>query len=176
MRLGTRVSELTLFVFRIAFLVALWVFVFFVVYAVRSDLFGSRVRRLTSPARMTASPDASAFLTQAHAALPPPAGRVMATGSSLMLVITGGPKQGERIPLGPDGVTVGRSNDAGLVIRDDYTSTRHASIENRHGEWVLRDLDSTNGTFLDGKPVKSPTLIPLNTPISIGQTTFEIQA
>lgn len=168
-------SELTLFVFRIAFLVALWVFVFFVVYAVRSDLFGSRVRRLSSPARLAGSPQASAFLTQAHAAIPPLTERVIATGNSLVLVITGGPKVGERIPLGPENMTIGRSSDSGLVIRDDYTSTHHASIENRRGEWVLCDMDSTNGTFLDGKRVTSPTRVPLNTPISIGQTTFEIQ-
>lgn len=168
-------SELTLFVFRIAFLVALWVFVFFVVYAVRSDLFGSRVRRLPAPARsVAAAAEASAFLTQAHSSLP--AAPVIATGNDLTLVITSGPGQGERIPLGAEAMTIGRSSDSRLVIRDDYTSTRHASIENQRGEWVLRDLDSTNGTFLGGERIGAPTRVPLNTPISIGQTTFEIQA
>jgi hypothetical protein len=42
-------SELLLLVFRIAFLAALWVFVFFVVFAVRSDLFGQKVKRMAAP-------------------------------------------------------------------------------------------------------------------------------
>jgi pSer/pThr/pTyr-binding forkhead associated (FHA) protein len=43
------------------------------------------------------------------------------------------------------------------------------------GEWVIQDLDSTNGTFLDGKRVSLPTPIPLNTPVRIGTTSFELR-
>jgi pSer/pThr/pTyr-binding forkhead associated (FHA) protein len=39
----------------------------------------------------------------------------------------------------------------------------------------VQDLDSTNGTYLDGKRVTVPTPIPLNTPIKIGTTTFELR-
>ena len=50
-------SELTLLVLRVAFLALLWIFVFAVVYALRSDLFGGRVRRIEQqPAAPQPSP------------------------------------------------------------------------------------------------------------------------
>jgi len=165
------VSELTLFVFRIAFLVLMWVFVFFVVYAVRSDLFGQRAKRLTAVPRAT-SPEASAFLTQAHGVVSPHA----ATSSqSLALVITAGPKKGERIPLSTDAITIGRASDSTLVIRDDYTSTRHAVLELRRGTWQISDLGSTNGTLVNGERISAPAAVVSGVPITVGQTVFEIR-
>ena len=63
----------------------------------------------------------------------------------------------------------------GLVIRDDYTSTHHARLLLWNDEWMIQDLDSTNGTFLDGRRVTVPTQVPLDTPIKIGTTTFELR-
>jgi len=64
---------------------------------------------------------------------------------------------------------------SGLVIRDDYTSTHHARLLLWNDEWMIQDLDSTNGTFLDGRRVTVPTQVPLDTPIKIGTTTFELR-
>jgi pSer/pThr/pTyr-binding forkhead associated (FHA) protein len=72
-------------------------------------------------------------------------------------------------------LTIGRSTDSSVVIRDDYTSTHHARLMVWNEEWMLQDLDSTNGTFLDGKRVTSPVNVPLNTPIKIGATSFELR-
>jgi pSer/pThr/pTyr-binding forkhead associated (FHA) protein len=44
-----------------------------------------------------------------------------------------------------------------------------------NNEWMLQDLDSTNGTFLDGQRVTAPTQVPLDTPIKVGMTTFELR-
>jgi pSer/pThr/pTyr-binding forkhead associated (FHA) protein len=170
------VSELTLFVFRIAFLVLLWVFVFFVVYAVRSDLFGQRAKRLPAAPR-AAAPDASAFLTQAHGVITD--GVVVAPGAArqgLALVITAGPKKGERIPLVAESVTIGRASDSSLVIRDDYTSTRHAVFELRRGAWQITDLGSTNGTLVNGSRISSPVTVVPGTSITVGQTVFDVRA
>jgi hypothetical protein len=171
------VSELTLLILRIGFLIALWVFVFYVVYAVRSDLFGQRVRRLPAP-----SSAANAFLTAAVPRIPAAPTNVIAAlatptpgESPLRLVIVAGDKTGQELPLSGDTVTIGRSSDSSLVIKDDYTSTHHARLEIRGGTWVLRDLDSTNGTLLAGERVTSPTPVPLNTPITIGTTSFEVR-
>jgi hypothetical protein len=171
------VSELTLLILRIGFLIALWVFVFFVVYAVRSDLFGQRVRKM--PAATPASaPVANTFLTSAQPRLAP---AVVSTeiapadGTALKLVITSGALQGQELPLQGDVLTIGRSPDSSLVIQDDYTSNHHARLETRGGVWLLRDLDSTNGTTLAGARVTSPTPIPLETPIVVGSMTFEVR-
>jgi pSer/pThr/pTyr-binding forkhead associated (FHA) protein len=72
-------------------------------------------------------------------------------------------------------LTIGRSSESGLVIRDDYTSTHHARLLRWADSWVVQDLDSTNGTFLGGQRVSVPTPIPLNTPVKIGTTSFELR-
>lgn len=180
---GGRVSELTLLILRIGFLIALWVFVFFIVYAVRSDLFGQRVRRL--PAQNAGAPSsgssaANAFLTSATPRILAAATDVISAPATigatpLRLVITSGDKTGQELPLTGDTITIGRSADSSLVIKDDYTSTHHARLEARGGTWILRDLDSTNGTLLAGVRVTSPTPVPLNTTITIGATSFEVR-
>ena len=174
---GVLVSELTLLILRIGFLIALWVFVFFVVYAVRSDLFGQRVRKMPAAAKPAVAPDASAFLTSAQPRVSAPASTEIAPadGTPLKLVITSGALQGQELPLQGDVLTIGRSPDSSLVIQDDYTSTHHARLEVRGGSWLLRDLDSTNGTTLSGSRVTTPTPIPLNTPIGVGSMTFEVR-
>jgi hypothetical protein len=179
------VSELTLLILRIGFLIALWVFVFFIVYAVRSDLFGQRVRRIPAgqavgAAAPVVSNAASAFLTSAQPRLSAAETDIVSTlaptgGSPLRLVIISGDKTGQELPMTGDVITIGRSSDSSVVIKDDYTSTHHARLEVRGGTWILRDLDSTNGTMLNGVSVTTPTPVPLNTPITIGATSFEVR-
>jgi pSer/pThr/pTyr-binding forkhead associated (FHA) protein len=167
------VSELTLLVLRLAFLVVLWGFVFAIVYALRSDLFGQKVRRMPAPAASAPAPAAArpAPVASPAAARPEPAGSLGAR----RLVITSGAKEGLEIDLPDEQLTIGRSNESGLVIRDDYTSTHHARLLKWPDGWVIQDLDSTNGTFLDGVRVIVPTHVPLNTPVKIGTTSFELR-
>ena len=91
------------------------------------------------------------------------------------LVITGGAKSGLEMDLPAEAMTIGRSNESALVIRDDYTSTHHARLLLWADGWVIQDLDSTNGTFLNGTRVLVPTQVPLNTPVKIGTTSFELR-
>lgn len=195
-------SELTLLVLRFGFLLLLWLFVFGIVYALRTDLFGQRVRKLPdaqqaaspfvaapgSPASSSGAGAAAGAAAAGRPAMQPPPvsnlpsgantanGRPKATTQSAnRLVITSGPRQGTELELGRDPITIGRSSESGLVIRDDYTSTHHARLLLWNDEWMIQDLDSTNGTFLDGRRVTVPTQIPLDTPIKIGTTTFELR-
>ncbi|MBU1586446.1 MAG: FHA domain-containing protein [Actinobacteria bacterium] len=169
-------GELTLLILRVAFLVVLWAFVFAIVYALRSDLFGQKVRRMPAPVAAPA-PQVTAPAAPVAAA-PRPAVARPQPGSSLdakRLVITSGAKEGLEIDLPDELLTIGRSNESGLVIRDDYTSTHHARLLLWADGWVIQDLDSTNGTFLDGTRVIVPTQVPLNTPVKIGTTSFELR-
>lgn len=169
-------GELTLVVLRIAFLAVLWAFVFAIVYALRSDLFGQKVRRMPVPVAAPA-PQATAPAAPVAPA-PKPAVSRPQPGSShdaRRLVITSGAKEGLEIDLPEELLTIGRSNESGLVIRDDYTSTHHARLLLWADGWVIQDLDSTNGTFLDGTRVIVPTQVPLNTPVKIGTTSFELR-
>lgn len=40
---------------------------------------------------------------------------------------------------------------------------------------MVQDLDSTNGTYVNGKRVSQPTHVPIGTPVRIGTTTFELR-
>lgn len=55
-------------------------------------------------------------------------------------------------------VSVGRGEDADLVVDDLALSRRHFVISREGTEYFLRDLESQNGTFVDGKPAKSARL------------------
>jgi hypothetical protein len=166
-------GELTLLLLRIAFLAVLWGFVFSIVYALRSDLFGQKPRRMPQPAGAAAAPIAAAPVA-------PPRPAVSTAGptpsvAATRLVITSGAKEGLEIDLPEEQLTIGRSNESGLVIRDDYTSTHHARLLRWPEGWVIQDLDSTNGTFLDGVRVIVPTAVPLGTTVKIGTTSFELR-
>jgi pSer/pThr/pTyr-binding forkhead associated (FHA) protein len=182
-------SELTLLVLRLAFLILMWFFVFVVVYALRSDLFGQRARKL--PASATPGVPFSGTTVAAPAAVTVPVSTSSTTGPATApvarrtpqpdastprrLVITSGPREGMEIDLPPEQLTIGRSSESGLVIRDDYTSTHHARLMLWNDQWVVQDLDSTNGTFLAGSRVMLPTPVPPGTPVTIGTTSFELR-
>ncbi len=177
-------SELTLLVLQLGFLLLLWVFVFAIVYALRSDLFGQRVRKLQPEAAAAAAAPAPAAAARADvptAAVSRPAPAPVGGGgdataeNATKLVITSGAKAGAEFPLGRDEITIGRSSDSAIIIRDDYTSTHHARLMLWNGRWMIQDLDSTNGTFLNGSRVTVPTPIPLGATVKVGATTFELR-
>lgn len=170
-------NDLTLLVLRVAFLALLWVFVFAVVYALRSDLFGGRVRRVpatAAPAAPTPA-DAPPAVQSLPDSVTPGRGTARPSGPASTLVITSGGKAGLEIPLGSEPLTIGRASDAGLQIRDDYTSTHHARLLLWGDDWVVQDLDSTNGTFVDGRRIDAPTQVALGVPVKVGATTFELR-
>jgi hypothetical protein len=186
-------SGLTLLVLRFAFLAVLWLFVFAIVFALRSDLFGQRTRAIptdakgqpqgpTTPTVPAAAPAAAsqgafteAILSGGPTGTPPGGTTASATQVATRLVITDGSREGMEMPLGRGPITIGRSSESNVVIRDDYTSTNHARLELRPDGWIITDLDSTNGTFLDGQRVTTPMRVAENAPITIGTTTFELR-
>lgn len=175
------VSELTLLMLRIGFLVLLWAFVFAVVYSLRADLFGVKVRRMPDAAPAVAasgpaSPSAAtAAVAPAPSAPPPKPGGPATATTATRIVITSGPKAGLELPLGNEPLTIGRSSESGLVVRDDYTSSHHARLVLWGDRWMIQDLDSTNGTWHDGVRVTAPVPVNLDAPIKVGATTFELR-
>jgi pSer/pThr/pTyr-binding forkhead associated (FHA) protein len=175
------VSELTLLLLRVGFLVLLWFFVFAVVYSLRADLFGVKVRRMpdAAPAAAPPAPSPRASATAPVASSKPAAagakGGAATTGSASRIVITSGPKAGLELPLGTEPLTIGRSSESGLVIRDDYTSSHHARLVLWGDQWMIQDLDSTNGTWHDGTRVSAPVPVTVGAPIKVGATTFELR-
>ncbi|MBN6191429.1 FHA domain-containing protein [Microbacterium sp. SSW1-47] len=170
-------SELVLLLLRIGFLVLLWFFVFGVVYSLRADLFGVKARKLPAEAAAGAPVAAAPAAPAKPSSSSRPSSGPATVATAKRLVITSGPKAGLELPLGADSMTIGRSSESALVIRDDYTSSHHARLLLRGDTWAIQDLDSTNGTFVAGQRVTGgPVALSLGTPVKVGATTFELRA
>ncbi|CAL9508385.1 FHA domain-containing protein [Streptomyces sp. NPDC093516] len=167
-------SELTLTVMRLGFLAVLWLFVIVAVQVIRSDLFGTRVTQRGS--RREAGRQ-----QQAARQAPPPQRQQSGGGrrgrnAPTKLVVTEGTLTGTTVALQGQTITLGRAHDSTIVLDDDYASSRHARIyPDRDGQWIVEDLGSTNGTYLDRTRLTTPTPIALGAPIRIGKTVIELR-
>ena len=90
-----------------------------------------------------------------------------------VLVILQGHSIGMTVKLEKERTTVGRGSQADLVLRDEIASRQHAEImhlcvETNCVEYYVNDLDSTNGTFLNGAKVTSQQLLQDGDKIKIG--------
>jgi pSer/pThr/pTyr-binding forkhead associated (FHA) protein len=68
-------------------------------------------------------------------------------------LVRSGMLKGQRLLVKVPIVNIGRADYCDLVIPDDSVSSQHAKLTRREGVWVLTDLDSTNGTLVDGERV-----------------------
>ena len=66
------------------------------------------------------------------------------------LLFRSGELKGQRLPIKVPVVNIGRGNYNDLVIADPSVSTMHAKLQRREAIWILVDLGSTNGTFVEG--------------------------
>ncbi|MEU3215254.1 FHA domain-containing protein [Streptomyces sp. NPDC006971] len=169
-------SELTLTVMRLGFLAVLWLFVIVAVQVIRSDLFGTRVTQRGSRRNTN---DARPQQARQNAAAPPQqrqqSGR-QRRGAPTKLVVSEGSLTGTTVALQGQTITLGRAHDSTIVLDDDYASSRHARIyPDRDGQWIVEDLGSTNGTYLDRTRLTTPTPVPLGAPIRIGKTVIELR-
>jgi pSer/pThr/pTyr-binding forkhead associated (FHA) protein len=164
--------ELTLI--RIGFLAVLWLFVIAAVGVIRTDLFGQSAasgrRRARSAPQPMPVPRAAQAPAKANARAPRGA-----RSAPQQLLVTAGSLAGTRLGLTDQQITIGRAGDATLVLSDDYASTRHARIFPQDGQWLVEDLGSTNGTYLDRQKVTQPTPVPVGVPIRIGKTVLELR-
>ncbi|MHB1431695.1 MAG: FHA domain-containing protein FhaB/FipA [Streptosporangiaceae bacterium] len=168
-------NQLTLDLIKLAFLAVLWLFVIAAVGVIRTDLFdqADSPRQQRRAARQLAR-QASAAPPQQRPAAPPRANR-RSRSTARELLVTDGNLSGTVIPLSDRQITIGRAADATLVLTDDYASTRHARLYPQNGEWIVEDLGSTNGTYLDREKVTAPTPVPVGVPVRIGKTVLELR-
>lgn len=155
-------TELTLTLLRLAFLAVLWLFVIAIVGVIRSDMTGSRAAVAAVPKAGPRKPPKQ----------PPARSR---RGEPRKLVVTKGPLAGTTLNLTDQPISIGRANDATLVLNDDYASSRHARLFSQDGQWIVEDLGSTNGTYLDRQRVSRPMPVPLGVPVRIGKTVLELR-
>ena len=70
------------------------------------------------------------------------------------------------------GVTLGRGDSADIRIEDPFASSRHARIDRQGDVLVIEDLNSTNGTYLNGEPLSGPAPLHPGDRIRIGDNEF----
>ena len=159
-------SELVLTLARFSFLGLLWLFVIFALLALRRDLRGDTGRGSeTHAAPRGARPGRTARTGRTSR-------RSKVKGTRL--VVIEGPLTGTEVPLEGAQITLGRAPDSTIVIDDDYASSRHARIYESEGAWVVEDLGSTNGTWIDRTRLTTPTVLPVGAPLRVGRTTLVI--
>ena len=165
----SEMSELTLTIIKLGFLAVLWLFVLTAVSVMRSDLFGRRAAQ-RSTSRRPATPGPAPVRTER--APKSPKGR---RGVPSTLVVTQGALSGTTVRLADSPVTLGRAQDSTIVLDDDYVSSRHARFFPREGQWLVEDMGSTNGTYIDRTKVTSATPVKIGVPIRIGKTVVELR-
>ncbi len=71
-------------------------------------------------------------------------------------------------------ISIGRSDDNDLAIDDEAVSSRHARIIFENGKWMLEDLNSTNGTYLNNQRIFTSTVLINGDEIMLGKQSLLI--
>ncbi len=93
----------------------------------------------------------------------------------LQIVALSGPLAGRTFPLGSGSLSFGRTSDNTVVISSPLASRRHAELRFEAGGYVLYDLNSSNGTLLNGQRVQVQRMNPGDV-ITIGDESFRFDA
>jgi len=87
-----------------------------------------------------------------------------------VLVRSGG-LRGQRLPIRTPVVNIGRADYNDLVFGEESVSASHAKLQRREEIWVLTDLGSTNGTFVDGDQVRGEVILMPGSTVRFGDVT-----
>jgi len=88
------------------------------------------------------------------------------------LQVIQGPQKGRIFELKKSGNEIGRQKET-LPLADEMISRQHARVFYRNGRWLIEDLGSANGTFIDGMEVSRPMPVFSGNQIRCGETTLE---
>lgn len=134
---------------RFGLLALLWVFIMIVMWVQRKELV-----RAAGAMRRQATAQASVKRDKARE-----------------LAVIEGPLRGSHMEIASvEDVTIGRGPDNDFQLGDDFASARHARLFRRGSEWFIEDLDSRNGTFVQGTRIDQPERVSVGTDIKMGRT------
>jgi FHA domain len=153
---------------KFGFLVVLYLFLLWVVRSALKDL-----RRDTSPRAVAAGPavsDATAMHSAAEGLGPE---RLEETEALLKVETAPGLEAGSAFDL-VGGAVLGRGDSVDIHLEDPFASTRHARISWQGSTVMIEDLGSTNGTYLNGEPLRGPAPLHVGDRIRIGDSEFSL--
>ena len=143
-------------VLKIALLVLLYFFVWRAVRAVVIDLYGPRDRQRERPRERSK-----------------PARKGRGAPTKVVVLNEGGARVSTHRLTGA--LDIGRDSACAIRPDDTYLSQQHARIFERNGSWVVEDLGSTNGTYLNQQKVTVPSQISPGDRIRVGKTVLEVR-
>ena len=89
--------------------------------------------------------------------------------AQFQFVMRSGPTPGATFPLDGDQLTIGRDSSNGVAINDAEISRKHARLTFQGGKYVIEDLGSTNGTFVNGQRLSGPFVLKSGDVVSFGE-------
>jgi hypothetical protein len=155
---------IVLFALQALFLLLLYLFVARAVRAVLRDLHAS-----AAPSRRVSAPPPR------PAAASRPAGHARRGSTARQLVVHRPDGKPEVVPLDGAEVRFGRNRQCDVVLDDSYVSDRHTRVFPREGAWMVADMGSTNGTYLNRQRVSEPSPLSPGDQLTIGKTVVEVR-
>jgi pSer/pThr/pTyr-binding forkhead associated (FHA) protein len=109
-----------------------------------------------------------------------PNGQSQSPGRALANFVGSGGNEASTIAVQSTVVRIGQGSQNEIVLEDDTVSTSHARLEYADGAWRLTDLESKNGTYLEGARLEPgvPTAVPDQAAVAFGamKLRFEVEA
>lgn len=158
-------DSMLFFALRITLLVVLWLFILLALNMQRRD---TKAVSQSSQARAVVPPMPGAE----GVGQPAPAKR---GGAPQQITIVEGPLTGSRMDLeNLQEITIGRASSCTFVVGDDFASSQHAKLLKRGNDWFVEDLDSRNGTYVNGYRIDQPERVTTASDIKVGRTTIRL--
>ena len=152
-------TAVLLFLARALLLLLLYLFLYRVVQALRQDLRTATRNAAPGPgslpAPVSADPAASVLRLE-----------LIDAGQTPLL-------PGQRYSL-RDPLLIGRSARSDITLEDDWVSAEHLRLRRLQGAWLAEDLGSTNGTRLNGRPLKGAARVRAGDVLDLGRITFKV--
>lgn len=159
-------NTLILSIIRFGFLALLWVFIGFVLVLLRRDLLQPSKSQPVSSPRPT-PPKSDTRQKQSKARRKNGPGRI---------TILDGTLAGTVISLTGQEVLFGRAAECSVVLNDDYVSNHHCVVKLIDSVWVLQDLGSTNGTWINRARITSTVPLKVGSVFAVGRVSMRVDA
>jgi hypothetical protein len=154
--------DLVLLILKYVFLAILWIFV---ARAVRAVLIELRPAKAATGGASRGAPVPSQ----------PPPRKSKGKAPGKAVVVEGTSLKGKSFALGGE-LTIGRGDQCQVKVEDDtYVSSLHARIFARDGSYMVEDLGSTNGTYLNRRRITAPAELQRGDRVKVGKTVLEMR-
>jgi pSer/pThr/pTyr-binding forkhead associated (FHA) protein len=152
-------TAVLLFLARALLLLLLYLFLYLVVQALRQDLRTATRNAARGPGSLPASVSADPAASVLRLEL-------IDAGQTPLL-------PGQRYSL-RDPLLIGRSVRNDVMLEDDWVSAEHLRLRRLHGAWLAEDMGSTNGTRLNGRPLKGAARVRAGDVLDLGRVKFKL--